>query len=275
MVKQNLIGRAAGAVAHIPVREDEVPCPPVRDLLMEYERVFLPLADTQAALATFMTAAMEDTETVGQWHARCKANYLHAFPGRTDIFAENDHMLRFRFIAGLPSFELRRTVTQQRARTYAQTKIDAEDMYASFQGDLLTQGSAGASGSDGDAGAARIKREIMAVLGGASTPQKKRSWDSRKPRACFKCGQEDHLVRDCWQRKKKNEGSGSGGRGRGHRGRSGRGRRGSFARGGRGGFRARGGSRTGSGINALGEEEERSGDWLEEEQPDSEEPAEN
>ena len=237
---------------------------------MEYERVFLPLADTQASLAAFMTATMEDTETVGQWHARCKANYLHAFPDRTDLFAEQDHMLRFRFIAGLPSYELRKTVTQQRARTYAQTKIDAEDMYASLQGDFLTQGG-GASASGGDAGTARIKREIMAVLSGTPS-SKKRGWQGgRRNTACYECGEEGHVARECRQRRKREGQSGENRGGRGGRGGFGRGSRSR----GRGGVRGRGGRASAvPGVHALGEEEE-GGDWTGEELEEKTDQAEN
>ena len=263
-------GRAYMATAHIDIAAVPPPGGVAADiedyhlLIEEYEAVFVPPAETDAAIATYERDRMDDTEDLQGWHGMNRYNFRQAYPHTPAAEVANNRGLIFHFITGIPNSEVRRLIWMARPNNYAAALAAAQTAISGFKLENKT-----AMGSNG-ASATVTKREIMA-LGRPAERGRGRGGRAGGPenRRCFHCNEVGHLKMNCPSfREERGRSRGRGGFRGGFRGtgRGGRGRGGNS-------FRSRSGQFRGTtadqpGVHATSnpddnnpETEEKTGEW--------------
>ena len=163
----------------------------VADLLLAYDRVFLPEAGGQLARSLFKQARQRaEGEDILAWHSRLRTLFA-----RSDPYAdtETSRDLREQFIQGLADPEVRDRTYNDFPQTYTQALHYATQRHAAL---IVLKGSRRAGDPDifsmsaNPSGEAEKEGEIHAVWG-----------------RCYFCNDEGHFRRDCpkWQKQQKDK----------------------------------------------------------------------
>ena len=167
----NMTGKAKSATAHIPILADDAN--PVLDLLLQYDAVFMPPANSTYLRVELAQARQKAGESILEWHNRCRQLHQRAHDRPIGYNWEEDVQLRDDFIRGLSSKKFKEGVMNRRPQTYQEALSHAHEAYAVDR--ALNPRSDDAAGT------------VSAI-------------SSRTTARCFWCRRIGHVQKDCRDR---------------------------------------------------------------------------
>lgn len=246
---------AASAVSD--VNAAVAPVPDTIGAFMDlYQQRFCPEAMSRLARSSFQGAGQHHSETVLEWHTRCRSLYLRAYPDRAGN-VERDRTLIDQFVEGLRVAQVRVHTYDSYPQTYAAALTHASNKVASVQ---IEERLAGKQASD----PFKVKAEadLLAIRPDYGTGRAYHSGGSNTSRGnavqkCYFCQNPEHLKADCtlWK-KAKEQLLGGGGQGQRNAGRGSGNRRG---RGRGGNYNSSANSRNNRSLNNMGNPDQEQG----------------
>ena len=185
-LRQAMAGDAMGATKDVPIHQndDSVTFEAVLDAFAER---FIPKAEGRLAKASFRSAAQTATETIAEWHQRCRNLFLIAYP-KDDVDKAEAAIVQF--FTGLKDADVRKEVVKEDPDTFSKALEVANNIRASltFCEDIerKEKGAAAASSSTGATAGSQLNYltddQVLAM---------------GETRTCNACYQPGHLARNC------------------------------------------------------------------------------